>query len=429
MTKTLLDTGTLAHSDLECVQAQNKNKWVEPENPQKTFLKDYRRNTLELVHENDTSRGMDDNELHSEFIRVLNQDGFTEQEIENLKQFYSQNLCSFLVSIIVERLFKMDIIPAQEAQETQNRRILIRKVTINGETKIIAEAEYWDIRCYDRTNSGKLNLENRAQLIPGKFKSVYTLEPTGFTLSHIEASNSHIAKLITGESIESMQNLCENAAEEEFTNSMDALEQAERNVSEAELTELVQPDIRIIRKELQRQHRSISKEDVGYVEETSKLSVVANRVVDAISMPLHIPTVKRLAETASDTWMELDPAKPSKLKWALIGVSAVLVIGICVTASVFSFGAAAPPAIIAGIAAAGVASQAASIVLGTGAVATAAVSAKKINEPSTLKSSLKSISQKFGLFSSNMGQKREEQEMTDSHEEAALLNPQYEKKC
>lgn len=433
MAKTLLYTDRLAHSDLACVQAQRKNKWVEPENPQKTFLKDYRRHTLELVHEHDTSRGMDDDSLDSEFIQVLNQDGFTEQEIQNLKQFYSQNLCSFLVSIIVERLSTMGIIPAQEAQEAQNRRIFIRKVTINGETKIVAEAEYWNIRCYDTTGSGKLDLANRTLLIPGKFKSVYTLEPTGFTLSHIEASNSHIAKLIAGEPIESMRMLCQDAAKEEVENSLVALKRIEKSSSTETLSGSIIPEIKLIRKELKRQSRAMKTSD-DYVENMEKLSVIGNRVVEAVEMPLHTPTVKRLAQVANEDFVEPDPAKPSKLKWALLGVASVLVIGVCVAASIFSFGAAAPPAIVAGVAAAGVASQAASIVFGTAAAATTAIAVKKAKEPvdpitpSPLQSPLQAISQKIGLFSSNMRQKREEEEMIDSHEKAVLSNPQYEKK-
>lgn len=260
-------------------------------------------------------------------------------------------------------------------------------------------------------------------------KAIYTLDSAGFKLSHIEASNSHLSRLITGNFPEDTQidELATSAAEEEFNNSIDALEQVETSSSEAVLTELIQPEIGTIKQELQRQHRSIPKEDDEYVEKTSRLSVVANRVVDAVSMPAHIPTVKRLAEAANDTWIdEPDPAKPSKLKWALIGVAAVLVIGICVTASVFSFGAAAPPAIVAGIAAAGVASQATSIVLGTGAVATAAVSAKKIQEssitPSALKSSLQSISRKIGLFSSKT---RPDTEIEGAKDKVSQKNASY----
>lgn len=359
----------------------------------------------------------------------MRDDKFTQEEIERVKYFYTQNLCIFISDILAENLMKLGLFLAgnnlQGEQETS--RILIRKKMIGGQIKIVAEAEYSNLRCYGLTANGEFD-EQAQKRIPGAVKAIYTLDSAGFKLSHIEASNSHLSRLITGNFPENttIDELATNAAEEEFSNSMVALEQAETSSAGTGLTELIQPEIGTIRQELQRQHYATPKEDVSYVEKMSKLSVVANRVVDAVSMPAHIPTIKRLAETASDKFIEPEPAKPSKLKWALIGIAAVLVIGICIAASIFSFGAAAPPAIITSVVAAGVASQAASIVLGTGAVVTTAVSAKKINEPSTapspLKSSLQSIGQKIGLFSSKI---RPDTEIEDTKDKVSQKNASY----
>ena len=418
--------------DLRTVSARSENAWMTPVSDQKPFINDYIRRGLEFAYERDTGiRDIRSQNIEEQCDQALREDQFTQEEIRRVKHFYTQNLCIFISDIIAENLMKLGLFLAgnnlQGEQETS--RILIRKRMIDGHMNIVAEAEYSNLRCYGLTANGELD-EQALKRIPGTVKAIYTLEHEGFKLSHVEASNSHLLQLVNGNFPEdtSIDELAINAAEEEFKNSIGELEQARRNSSSSPLISSMQPEMKTIEKELKRQSRSIHKDDDSYVESMGKLSMVAGRVVDAVSMPAHIPTIKRLTEITTDKFVEPDPAKPSKLKWALIGVAAVLVLGVCVVASVASFGALALPGALVGIAAAGVALQATCIVLGTAAATTTAIATKKVSEPvepitpSPLKSSLQSIVQKFGLFASETRKKDKEKEVLSTKEAASDSN-------
>lgn len=154
--------------DLSTVSLRAKNAWITPVSDQKPFVNDYIRHGLELAYERDTGiRDIRSQDIEEQCNQALREDKFTQAEIERVKYFYTQNLCIFISDILAENLMKLGLFLAgnnlQGEQETS--RILIRKKMIGGQIKIVAEAEYSNLRCYGLTANGEFDEQAQKRIV------------------------------------------------------------------------------------------------------------------------------------------------------------------------------------------------------------------------------------------------------------------------
>lgn len=395
MTIHILKKEQLAQSSLGAIAQLKEHNWIEPESPQKTYLKDFRRHNLEISFETSTSRGeLEDKQLDIIFNGALAQDGLTEEEIELIKRFYSQNLLSINVASMMEALMRMGLTPARQSDGEQNRRILIKKVMIDGVPKVIAEATYWDIHVYKETSSGVFDTEAGTIQIPGRLTSTYILTPQGFDLSQVKASNSYISQLIKGEHLDiNVEELALCAAEEEYETSIETLTAAEQLPTN---DKPLKQTIHAVKKEMAYSKSILSRADKNYTANVNKLSTAADVLSDAIQAPYHLPTITRL-EKAADNFQD---RKSKKLKWALIGAASLIVVGLCVTAAVMSYGALSTPSYIVAKAATSTAIKAGSIVLGSGALVSSGASFNNwhYENKCSIKNNLRQAKQQLPFF-------------------------------
>lgn len=404
MSVTILRKDQLEHSTIGSIAQLKENEWVEPESNQRTYLKDFRRFNLEIQHETEATRGETvDVSLEARLDGSLMRYGFSPDEIERLKRHYSQNLVSINTAAIIEALTIKGHIVAQEADSDANRRILIKK---NQHGEVIAETEYWGFQVYKEGQAGYVDDRAGVTLLPGKVKSVFILTPTGFRLSHMEASNSYLARLIMGEEInESVEEMAFHAVEEEHETALEDLEAAEHLIiGNDELTH----EVRELRAEVRYSRKVLNQNDPTYVERVNEVNQAATVTTAALRAPYHTPTLNRLGRYA-----EVFPNRQHpRLKWALIGIFGLLVTGACVTATVMSFGVLAAPSFIAAKVATAAATKAISTVLNAGGLATSGFSAYKLwrNTRRKVSQRLRNIRQNIGFFDHSAARRKEKAE-------------------
>lgn len=394
MSTYVINQQQLSATQLNAVAQLEKQEWIEPENLQHTYLKDFRRNLLELCFETGKSKGEEqDSALEAQFDEALIQEEFTPEEIDLVKQYYSQNLASLLKACPVERLRSMGYMPANSLDDEANRRIEIRKEkNRKKDSEIFARVSCWGLRIYKLDEAGMIDDEAEI-LLPGSLTAIYELTPSGFYLSHIEASNEHLRDLILDEP---RDGFCLHASalaavEHEYNTTIGKLNQGETITQPGSS---LQKAVSQFSKETAARKACLDlhKDDPRYIEQVYELTQNMSLVNDAIQRPYHSPTVKRLGEKAKISKGE----RCQKAKWAMIGVASILVIGVCIAATVFSYGALSYPSLLVGSYAASVTTKAASAVLGVAAIGTLA----KATKESTATSEMRQIYTKVSLFGS-----------------------------
>jgi hypothetical protein len=207
-------------------------------------------------------------------------------------------------------------------------------------------------------------------LIPGQLKSTYILTSDGFQLLEIEASNSLLVKLLKGEAIGGdIKQVAYEAVEEEYKGAeqdLTALIKARAN--DRELVSYLME----VRAAMQSIKADLHINNDHYVRSVDALNTTLNRMIAFVNLPAHAPTAMRFqsALSALPKAVPVRQHKPvlSKLQWAMLGAFNVVVVGVCIAASLLSFGVLAIPSFMVASIVLSAAFKAATIGTGVGLV-------------------------------------------------------------